>query len=196
MKACGGARHIGRFCVEHGHEPRLMSPLYVRPYVKVHKNDDRDAEAIAEAATHPTMSFVAVKSEEQLDLQAVHRARERQLHNRTRLINQARGFLTERGVRIGTSRQVFQRALGELIGDPSKQLSSAMTAILSDMAEELSAINNRVAELDREIAAHARRNADMRRLMEISGIGPTIASALVAAVGDGGCFARARDLSA
>jgi len=163
---------------------------------KVHKNDDRDAEAIAEAATYPTMSFVAVKSEEQLDLQAVHRARERQLHNRTRLINQARGFLTERGVRIGTSRQVFQRALGELIGDPSKQLSSAMTAILSDMAEELSAINNRVAELDREIAAHARRNADMRRLMEISGIGPTIASALVAAVGDGGCFARARDLSA
>ena len=77
MEACGGAHHIGRFCLEKRHEPRLMSPLYVRPYVKVHKNDDRDAEAIAEAATRPTMSFVAIKSEEQLDLQALHRARER-----------------------------------------------------------------------------------------------------------------------
>ncbi len=196
MEACGGAHHIGRFCVEQGHEPRLMSPLYVRPYVKVHKNDDRDAEAIAEAATRPTMSFVAVKSEEQLDLQALHRARERLVHNRTRLINQARGFLMERGVRIGTGRHVFQRALGQLIADPSKQLSPAMIAILSNMAEELTAINDRVAELDREIASHARSNADTRRLMEIPGIGPTIASALVAAVGDGGCFAKARDLSA
>tara|TARA_Y100000780_G_scaffold65318_1_gene57947 strand:+ start:116 stop:523 length:408 start_codon:yes stop_codon:yes gene_type:complete len=71
MEACGGAHHIGRFCLQKGHEPRLMSPLYVRPYVKVHKNDDRDAEAIAEAATRPTMSFVAIKSEEQLDLQAL-----------------------------------------------------------------------------------------------------------------------------
>lgn len=88
MEACGGAHHIGRFCLEKGHEPRLMSPLYVRPYVKVHKNDDRDAEAIAEAATRPTMSFVAIKSEEQLDLQALHRARERLVSDRTRLINQ------------------------------------------------------------------------------------------------------------
>ncbi|OIQ79993.1 transposase [mine drainage metagenome] len=77
MEACGGAHHVGRFCLQFGHKPRLMSPLYVRPYVKVHKNDDRDAEGIAEAATRPTMSFVPIKSEEQLDLQALHRARER-----------------------------------------------------------------------------------------------------------------------
>lgn len=88
MEACGGAHHIGRLCLQNGHEPRLMSPLYVRPYVKkVHKNDDRDAEAIAEAATRPTMSFVAIKSGEQLDLQALHRARERLVSDRTRLIN-------------------------------------------------------------------------------------------------------------
>ena len=91
---------------------------------------------------------------------------------------------------------MFQRALGQLIADPSKQLSPAMITILSDMAEELTAINDRVAELDREIASHSRGNADTRRLMEIPGIGPTIASAHVAAVGDGGCFAKARDLSA
>ncbi len=102
MEACGGAHHIGRFCLKLGHEPRLMSPLYVRPYVKVHKNDDRDAQAIAEAATRPTMSFVTIKSEEQLDLQALHRARERLVTERTRLINQGRGFLMERGIRVGT----------------------------------------------------------------------------------------------
>lgn len=90
MEACGGAHHIGHFCVKHGHEPRLMSPLYVRPYVKVHKTDDRDAEAIAEAATRPTMSFVTLKSPEQLDLQALHRARERLIQNRTRLVNRIR----------------------------------------------------------------------------------------------------------
>jgi transposase len=131
MEACGGAHHIARHCMEHGHEPRLMSPLYVRPYVKVHKNDDRDAEAIAEAATRPTMSFVTVKTEGQLDLQALHRARERLVHNRTRLINQARGFLVERGIRIGTGRHVFQRALGALLSEKTPNLSPAMAAMLA-----------------------------------------------------------------
>lgn len=84
MEACGGAHHVGHFCVARGHEPRLMSPLYLRPYVKVHKTDDRDAEAIAEAATRPTMSFVTLKRPEQLDLQALHRARERLVQNRIR----------------------------------------------------------------------------------------------------------------
>lgn len=196
MEACGGAHHIARHCIEHGHEPRLMSPLYVRPYVKVHKNDDRDVEAIAEAATHPTMSFVTVKTEGQLDLQALHRARERLVHNRTRLINQARGFLVERGIRIGTGRHVFQRALGALLSEKSSNLSSAMAAILSDMARELSDTNTRIAELDAEIVACARSDEQMRRLMDIPGIGPTIASALVAAVGDGASFGKARDLSA
>lgn len=196
MEACGGAHHIGRFCLQRGHEPRLMSPLYVRPYVKVHKNDDRDAEAIAEAATRPTMSFVAVKTAEQLDLQALHRARERLVHNRTRLINQARGFLMDRGIRVGVGRHVFQRVLTQLIADSPPDLSPSMAAVLSEMAVELTATNDRVSALDAEIKAHACADADMRRLMEIPGVGPTIASALVAAIGDGSGFAKARDLSA
>ena len=101
MEACGGAHHVARFCQGVGHEPRLMSPLYVRPYVKVHKTDDRDAEGIAEAATRPTMSFVTEKTAEQLDLQALHRAREGLIHSRTRLINQTRASLMGRGIRIG-----------------------------------------------------------------------------------------------
>lgn len=196
MEACGGAHHVGRFCLEQGHAPRLMSPLYVRPYVKVHKNDDRDAEAIAEAATRPTMSSVAIKSEEQLDLQALHRLRERLIHNRTRLINQARGFLMERGIRIGSGRHVFQKALENLTDHVEGDLSSRMLEMFEGMAIELAAINAQVAGLDAEIKSVARRDEDMCRLMEIPGVGPTIATALVAAVGRGESFGKGRDMAA
>lgn len=196
MEACGGAHHVGHFCVEHGHEPRLMSPLYVRPYVKVHKTDDRDAEAIAEASTRPTMPFVTLKSLEQLDLQALHRARERLVQNRTRLVNQARGFLMERGIRIGTGRHVFQRELRRLLDDDAQCLMPGMVHMLSEMAVELDQVNDRIADLDAQVRTHARRDADMQRLMEIPGVGPTIATALVAAIGDGSSFNKARDLSA
>lgn len=196
MEACGGAHHIGRFCLQNGHEPRLMSPLYVRPYVKVHKNDDRDAEAIAEAATRPTMAFVAIKTEEQLDLQALHRARERLVSDRTRLINQGRGFLMERGIRIGTGRHVFQKELIRLTAEGTDDLSRRMLTLLSDMASELSVINDRISAIDAEIRVLAKTDADMQRLMEIPGVGPTIATALVAAVGTGNSFGKGRDLAA
>lgn len=196
MEACGGAHHIGRFCLQHGHEPRLMSPLYVQPYAKVHKNDDRDAEAIAEAASRPKMSFVAIKSEAQLDLQALHRARERLVTNRTRLINQGRGFLMERGIRVGTGRHIFQKELNRLTVEGTADLSRRMLLMLSDMASELDVINDRVAAIDAEIKALAKADADMQRLMEIPGVGPTIATALVAAVGTGSSFDKGRDLAA
>lgn len=196
MEACGGAHHIGRFCLQNGHEPRLMSPLYVRPYVKVHKNDDRDAEAIAEAATRPTMAFVAIKTEEQLDLQALHRARERLVSDRTRLINQGRGFLMERGIRIGTGRHVFQKELIRLTAEGTDDLSRRMLTLLSDMASELSVVNDRISAIDAEIRVLAKTDADMQRLMEIPGVGPTIATALVAAVGTGSSFGKGRDLAA
>ncbi|MFK5998294.1 MAG: IS110 family transposase [Rhodobacterales bacterium] len=140
MEVCRGAHHIGRFCLEHGHEPRLMSPLYVQPYVKVHKTDDRDAEGIAEAATRPTMSFVTIKSEEQLDLQSLHRARERLVRNRTRLINQARGLLMERGIRIGTGRHVFQNIVRKILEDPASDLSPRILLLIEDMISELAVV--------------------------------------------------------
>jgi transposase len=98
MEACCGAHHVGRGAAALGHEVRLMPPEYVRPSVKAQKNDDRDAEAIAEAATRPTMRFVPLKAEAQLDVQALHRARERLVAERTALINQLRAFLLERRV--------------------------------------------------------------------------------------------------
>ena len=196
MEACGGAHHIGRFCLTKGHEPRLMSPLYVRPYVKVHKNDDRDAEAIAEAATRPTMTFVAIKSEEQLDLQAIHRHRERLVQSRTRLINQARGLLMERGISIGTGRHVFQKALKMLTSKTEIDLSPRMIVMFESMASELAALNKQISGLDQEIRSTAQHDNDMRRLMEIPGVGPAIASALVAAVGTAENFGKARDMAA
>ncbi len=173
-----------------------MSPLYVRPYVKVHKNDDRDAEAIAEAATRPTMSIVAIKSEEQLDLQALHRARERLVTDRTRLINQGCGFLMERGIRVGAGRHVFQKELTRLAVEGTDDLSRRILLLLADMASELNLINDRVAAIDAEIKALAKTDTDMQRLMEIPGVGPTIATALVAAVGTGRSFGKGRDLAA
>src|SRR3954463_11887734 len=98
MEACCGAHHLGRQLIAQGHVVRLMSPAYVQPYVKAQKNDERDAEAIAEAATRPTMRFVELKSEAQLDAQILHRARSRLVGQRTALINQLRAVLLERGI--------------------------------------------------------------------------------------------------
>src|SRR5215210_2718189 len=111
MEACCGAHHIGRLLAAQGHEVRLMSPEYVRPYVKAQKNDDRDAEAIAEAATRPTMRFVGLKTEEQLDVQVLHRVRDRLVGHRTALMNQIRSILLERGVVVPQGRRKLTEAL-------------------------------------------------------------------------------------
>ncbi len=111
MEACCGAHHLGRILQAQGHTVRLMSPEYVRPYVKAQKNDDRDAEAIAEAATRPTMRFVELKSEEQLDLQTLHRARDRLVGARTALINQLRAVLLERGLVAPQGRRKLEQYL-------------------------------------------------------------------------------------
>src|SRR3954470_11219419 len=113
MEACCGAHHMGRALAAQGHTVRLMSPEYVRPYVKAHKNDDRDAEAIAEAATRPTMRFVELKSEEQLDMQSLHRVRDRLVGERTALINQLRAILLERGLVAPQGRRKLERRLEE-----------------------------------------------------------------------------------
>lgn len=118
MEACCGAHHLGRLLVSQGHEVRLMSPEYVRPYVKAQKNDDRDAEAIAEAATRPTMRFVALKTEAQLDVQVLHRVRDRLVGQRTSLMNQIRSILLERGIVVPQGRRSLLDALAALSSEP------------------------------------------------------------------------------
>lgn len=197
MEACCGAHHLGRLLVEQGHEVRLMSPEYVRPYVKAQKNDDRDAEAIAEAATRPTMRFVGLKSEEQLDVQVLHRVRDRLVGQRTSLMNQMRSILLERGIVVAQGRRALRDALLTAAdrGDENG-LSRRVRVLLDDMADQWRALDARIEALDDEFAEMARQNPATRRLATIPGVGVMNATALVAAVGDGRTFARARDLAA
>ena len=135
MEACCGAHHLGRTLQAHGHAVRLMSPEYVQPYVKAQKNDERDAEAIAEAATRPTMRFVELKSETQLDMQSLHRARSRLVGERTALINQLRAALLERGITVPQGRRRLERFL-ELIPDREDApplLSPRIRLLIDDM---------------------------------------------------------------
>lgn len=194
MEACCGAHFLGRTFADQGHEVRLMSPEYVQPYVKAQKTDDRDAEAIAEAATRPTMRFVSLKSEAQLDLQVLHRARERLVLARTALINQLRAVLLERGIILPKGRMVLMRRLHE-IGLEGLAVSARTRELVQDLRDECAALDQRIKAYDEEFAALARENAQARRLSGIPGVGVINATALLAAVGDGSAFARGRDLA-
>ncbi len=196
IEACCGAHHLGRILEAQGHTVRLMSPEYVRPYVKAHKNDDRDAEAIAEAAPRPTMRFVALKSEEQLDMQTLHRARDRLVGERTALMNQLRAILLERGVVVRQGPFQLNQRVRALLDDQTDALSPRVRTLVADMLEQWRSLDERIAAFDREFAAQARSDEAARRLATIPGIGPMNATALVAAVGDARTFARGRDLAA
>jgi transposase len=197
MEACCGAHHLGRQLREQGYDVRLMSPEYVRPYVKAQKNDDRDAEAIAEAATRPTMRFVTLKTEAQLDLQLLHRVRDRLVGQRTSLINQIRSILLERGIVVAQGRRSLLEVLAtQNGGSDSKALSSRVCALLGDMLKQWQGLDARVAALDEEFAEIARSDPAARRLATIPGVGVLNATALVAAIGDGRTFSRGRDLAA
>jgi transposase len=198
MEACCGAHHLGRALQCIGHQVRLMSPEYVRPYVKAQKNDERDAEAIAEAASRPTMRFVELKSETQLDMQSLHRARSRLVGERTALINQLRAALLERGITVPQGRRRLERFL-ELVLDREDvplSLSPRIRLLIDDMRAQWRELDRRIAAFDAEFVAVARSDMTARRLSTIPGIGTLNATALVAAVGNARSFARARDLAA
>ena len=196
MEACCGAHHLGRVLREQGHQVRLMSPEYVRPYVKAQKNDDRDAEAIAEAATRPTMRFVELKSEAQLDMQSLHRARDRLVVERTALINQLRALLLERGVTVPQGRRKLEAFLGMLMGEGEVPLSPRTRLLVEDLRAEWRELDRRIQAFDEEFTAQARTDEAARLLSTIPGIGPLNATALVAALGDARTFGRARNVAA
>ncbi len=169
MEACCGAHHTGRTLAALGHEVRLMSPEYVRPYVKAQKNDDRDAEAIAEAATRPTMRFVELKSEEQLDVQTLHRVRDRLVGERTSLTNQIRSLLLERGHVVAQGHARLRLRLRELLDSGADALSPRMAFLLGDMRTRWMELDRRIAAFDAEFTAMARTDERTRRLTGIPG---------------------------
>ena len=196
MEACVGAHHLSRGLQKLGHDARLMPARYVRPYSKGQKNDFRDAEAIAEAVQRPTMKFVATKTADQLDLQAMHRVRERLVSQRTGIINQIRAFLLERGVAVRQGLRFLRSELPGILAGPSDALSPRMVRIIEDLAGDWHRLDERVEGLSKEIEAIARRDSSCERLMSVPGIGPIISSAMIAAIGAGDVFSKGRDFAA
>ena len=196
MEACVGAHHLARKLIALGHNARLMPARYVRPYAKGQKNDFNDAEAIAEAVQRPTMKFVAVKTVDQLDLQALHRVRERLVSQRTGIINQIRAFLLERGVAVRQGLRFLRTELPIILGQRTDVLSPRMLRIIEDLAGDWRRLDARIEQLTQEIMAIAGADAHCRRTMSVPGVGPIISSAMIAAIGNGDVFSNGRDFAA
>ena len=196
MEACGGAHHLSRKLKALGHDARLMPAKYVRPYSKGQKNDFRDAEAIAEAVQRPTMKFVATKTAEQLDLQALHRVRQRLVSQRTGIINQIRAFLLERGIAVRQGFRFLRAELPRILASPPDVLSPRMVRVIEDLAADWRRLDERIEAVSAEIEALAYSDAGCERLMSVPGIGPIISTATVAAIGTGDAFSKGRDFAA
>jgi transposase len=189
MEACVGAHHLSR-------KLKALPAKYVRPYSKGQKNDFRDAEAIAEAVQRPTMKFVSTKTADQLDLQALHRVRERLVSQRTGIINQIRAFLLERGVAVRQGQRFLRAELPRILGAPSDVLSPRMVRVIEGLAGDWRRLDERIESLSSEIQAIASQDTGCERLMSVPGIGPIISSAMVAAIGTGDGFSKGRDFAA
>jgi transposase len=196
MEACVGAHHLSRKLTALRHDARLMPAKYVRPYSKGQKNDFRDAEAIAEAVQRPTMKFVATKTAEQLDLQALHRVRERLVSQRTGIINQIRAFLLERGVAVRQGPRFLRTELPNILAKRSDVLSPRMMRIIEELAGDWHRLDERIEGLSTDIKTLADQDPACGRLMSVPGIGPIISSAMVAAIGNGAAFSKGRDFGA
>jgi transposase len=183
MEASCGLHHLGRLLQGQGHQVRLMSPEYVRPHVKSQKNDDRDAEAITDAATRPTMRFVELRSAAQLDMQSQHRARDRLMSERTALINQLRAFLLERGITAPQGRRKLEAFLETLELMGPDELSARARLLVDDLRAEWPELDRRIDAFDEEFATQARTDETARLLTTIPGTGSLNATALAAAIG-------------
>jgi transposase len=166
MEACIGAHHLSRK-LNSLHRARLVPAKYVHPYFKGQKNDFREAEAIAEAVQRPTMKFVATKTADQLDLQAVHRVRERLVSQRPGIINQIRAFLLERGIAVRQGLRFLRGELPRILATPPDVLSPRMVRIIEDLACDWRRLDERVERLSDEIEAIARQDAGCERLMSV-----------------------------
>ncbi len=196
MEACVGAHFLSRQLRRLGHDARLIPALYVKPFLKGPKNDFRDAEAIAEAVQRPTMRFVPTKSVEQLDLQALHRVRARLVRQRTAVINQLRAFLLERGIAVRQGHRFLRTALPGILAQATDLLSPRMIQVITDLSADCRRLDDRVEDVTGEIEALAKADAACQRLMTVPGIGPIIASAMVAAIDNGAAFTKGRDFAA
>ena len=196
MEACCGAHFLGTLLVRQGHRVRLIPAQFVKPFVKSNKNDYLDAEAIAEAVQRPTMRFVPIKSTEQLDLQALHRVRDRLISRRTGVINQLRALLLERGIIFRKGRRYLRRQMPLILEDAEQNLSCRMRRLLEQLWHEWKSLEEQIQLLSDEIETIAGQDEACQRLLSVPGVGSLVATALVASVGNGAAFRRGREFAA
>jgi transposase len=196
LEACGGSNYWAREIKALGHDVRLISPQYVKPYVKTNKNDYNDAAAICEAVSRPEMHFVNIKSVEQQDIQTLHRIRTRLVRERTALVNQTRGILLEFGLVLPVSIQAFRREIPLLLEDGECPLTLMAREIVAEQYDDLLALDQKIDRYEKRIQRVFKASSVCQRLAAVEGVGPLIATALVAAVGDAHTFKNGRQMAA
>ncbi len=196
MEACCGAHRLGASLTEQGHHVRLIPAQFVKPFVKGNKNDYLDAEAIAEAVQRPRMRFVPLKTDDQLDLQALHRVRDRLISRRTSVINQLRAFLLERGITYRKGRAYLKRQMAAILEDAETNLTPRMRYLLDRLWQEWKSVELEIEELSEQIEAIAQQDAACQRLLTVPGVGPLVSTAMIAAVGNGSAFRKGREFAA
>jgi len=196
MEACGSAHYWARRLTELGYQVKLISPQFVKPFVKSNKNDANDAEAICEAMSRPSMRFVKVKSIEQQDIQAVHRIRSELITQRTAKVNQIRGLAAEYGLVTTQKISSLRESLPCWLEDAENGLTDRFRTLLRGLWDDLNYLDCRISKLDSEIQDIAKHNPLAKRLQQLRGVGPLIATALIAAVGNGDQFTKGRQMAA
>lgn len=196
LEACLSAHFVSRTLRRLGFDPRIMPAKYTKPFVKGQKNDYNDAEGIAEAALRPNLKLVGEKSQDQLDLQALHRVRSRLVSRRTATINQIRAFLIEQGITVRTGAHALRNSLFAILQNRQDEISPRMADLIVGLYEDWLWLDERIETLSGEIDMIGKRDADCQRLMSIPGVGPMISTAMVAAIGTGEAFDRGRDFAA
>jgi transposase len=196
MEACGGAHFLGRTLRAEGHDVKLIPAQFVKPFVKSNKNDFIDAEAIAEAVDRQNMRFVPIKTDDQLDLQALHRVRDRLIARRTSVINQLRAFLLERGLVFAKSPAKLRERMPEILENADEDLTPRMRNLLAMLWNEWKDLELQIEEMNDEVERIASSDAACIRLRQIPGIGPLVATAIVAAIGNGAAFHKGREFAA
>ncbi len=196
MEACSGAHHWARVLQQRGYVVKLIAPQFVKPYVKSNKNDANDAEAICEAMSRPNMRFVTIKSIEQQDIQALHRVRNTLVQQRTAKANQIRGLVSEYGLVAPQQLHRLRAAIPTWLEDGENGLTPHFRSLLQGLQHDVLTLDARVKELDQTIEQQAKQNEVTKRLQQLRGVGPMVATALIATVGDAKQYKSSRQMAA